>query len=68
MSREEATQTDVVESKIRLQQLQGLRAHIKNDFNVAEKHFQKPTELESMNSYSYGPPHIQKPTHELYAD
>ncbi len=68
VSREEATQTDVVESKIRLQQLKGLHATIKKDFAVAEEHFQKSIELESTISYSYGPPHIQKPTHELYAD
>ncbi len=28
----------------------------------------KSTELEDSGDYSYGPPVIQKPTHELYAD
>ncbi len=68
VSREEATQTDLVESKIRLHQLKGLHANMSSSFTEAEEHFLKSIALENSISYSYGPPHIQKPTHELYAD
>jgi len=68
VSREEATQTDLVESKVRLQQLKGLQADLSSQFTLAETHFLKSIELENSISYSYGPPKIQKPTHELYAD
>lgn len=67
-SREEATQTDVVESKIRLHQLKGLQAQMNSNLTLAEDHFLETIALENTISYSYGPPHIQKPTHELYAD
>ena len=68
VSREEATQTDLVESKIRLNQLKGLQANNSGNLASAEEHFLKSIDLESNISYSYGPPHIKKPTHELYAD
>ncbi|NNF30703.1 MAG: hypothetical protein HKO97_09865 [Flavobacteriaceae bacterium] len=68
VSREEANQTDLIESKIRLNQLKGLRADLDSDPVAAEEHFLKSIELEKSISYSYGPPHIQKPTRELYAD
>ncbi|MEH6535896.1 MAG: hypothetical protein V7719_05860 [Psychroserpens sp.] len=68
VSRSEATQTDLVESKIRLNQLKGLQANTSSSITSAEEHFLKSIALESSISYSYGPPHIQKPTHELYAD
>jgi tetratricopeptide (TPR) repeat protein len=68
VSREEATQTDLVESEIRLFQLKGLRANLDSNPILAETHFLKSIELQESISYSYGPPHIQKPTHELYAD
>jgi len=67
VSREEATRTDLIESKVRLQQLKGLQASMNADFTTAEAHFLKSIELENSISYSYGPPKIQKPTHELYA-
>lgn len=68
VSRQEATQTDLVESKVRLQQLKGLLANMNSNVTKAEEHFLKSIDLESSISYSYGPPSIQKPTHELYAD
>jgi tetratricopeptide (TPR) repeat protein len=68
VSREEATQTDLVKSKIRLHQLKGMQANMNSNFTAAEEHFLKSIDLESTVSYSYGPPSIQKPTHELYAD
>jgi hypothetical protein len=68
VSRDEATQTDLVKSKIRVEQLKGLQANMNSNFTAAEEHFLSSIELESSISYSYGPPSIQKPTHELYAD
>lgn len=68
VSGEEATQTDLVKSKVRLHQLKGLQANMSSSFTNAEEHFRTSIDLESSISYSYGPPSIQKPTHELYAD
>jgi hypothetical protein len=49
-------------------QLRGLRAWLDNDVEQAERWLKKSTEMEDNLSYSYGPPFIQKPTHELYAE
>jgi hypothetical protein len=68
VSREEATQTELVACKIRLHQVKGLQANVNSNFTSAEAHFITSIDLESNISYSYGPPQIQKPTHELYAD
>ena len=45
-----------------------LRAELYNDTKLAEEHFMESIEIENSISYSYGPPSIQKPTHEMYAD
>ncbi len=68
VSRDEATQTDLVEAQIRQHQLQGLKASLRGENALAEDHFLKSIDLEESISYSYGPPHIQKPPRELYAD
>ncbi len=68
VSRDEATEMDLKESIIRQEQLLGLLADLKRDPELAETHFLKSIEVENSISYSYGPPAIQKPTHELYAD
>jgi tetratricopeptide (TPR) repeat protein len=68
ISRDEASKTDLVESKIRQTQLRALRASLENDKALAEKYFLESIELEESISYSYGPPSIQKPTRELYGD
>ncbi len=68
VSREEATQRDLVEGKIRMSQLKGLLADLNSDIVKAEEYFLTSIDLNNSISYSYGPPHIQKPTHELYAD
>ena len=39
-----------------------------NNATLAEAHFLKAIELDESISYSFGPPSIQKPTYELYAD
>lgn len=68
VSRDEATQTDLIEAQIRRLQLQGLRASFQKDTILAKDHFLESIALEESISYSYGPPHIQKPPRELYAD
>ena len=67
-TRENTNQTDIEESKTMEMQLLGLLAWLRNDQENAESWLQKSVELEESLSYSYGPPFIQKPTHELYAE
>jgi hypothetical protein len=45
-----------------------LLAWLNNDHINAEKWLKESVVLEESLSYSYGPPFIQKPTHELYAE
>ncbi|GHC51450.1 tetratricopeptide repeat protein [Ulvibacter litoralis] len=68
VSRDEATQTDLKEAQIRQNQLLALQAEMNQNQALAEQHFLKSIAIENSISYSYGPPVIQKPTHELYAD
>ena len=68
VSRDEASETDLVKSKIRQTQLRALRASLDSNNALTEKYFLESIELDETISYSYGPPSIQKPTRELYAD
>jgi len=68
VTRDEATEMDLKEAEIRQNQLLALRAQLQNDSKLAEDHFKKSIIIENGISYSYGPPVIQKPTHELYGD
>ena len=68
LTRENATQTNIEESRAMEMQLRGLRAWMEDDSTLAEQWLVKSVELEESLSYSYGPPFIQKPTRELYAD
>jgi hypothetical protein len=67
-SRDEANKTDLIESEIRKSQLEALSQSLRNNTALTEEHFLNSIELEESISYSYGPPAIQKPTRELYAD
>ncbi|GAA4281614.1 tetratricopeptide repeat protein [Gaetbulibacter aestuarii] len=67
-SRSLPTQSDVNEAKIMLLQLQGLQAWQENDPEQAEAHFKNSVTLHEQMSYSYGPPFIQKPPMEFYAE
>ena len=49
-------------------QLKGLHANLNSNYELAEEQLLASIELEEQISYSYGPPMIQKPTYELYAD
>lgn len=68
VSRDTATRSDLVSSQIRQHQLKGLLADLNGNSEDAESHFLQSIELDGTISYSYGPPAIQKPTRELYAD
>ena len=68
VSRDTATRSDLVSSQIRQYQLKALLADLNNNAETAEAFFLKSIELDGTISYSYGPPAIQKPTQELYAD
>jgi tetratricopeptide (TPR) repeat protein len=68
ISRDKATSSDIVKSQIRQNQLLALRASLLANSTLAESYFLKSIELDESISYSYGPPSIQKPTHELYAE
>ncbi|MEM7087323.1 MAG: hypothetical protein AAF489_14140 [Bacteroidota bacterium] len=68
VTRDEVSKRDILESQIRQFQLKGLAATLDENVELAEEFFLKSIELESSISYSFGPPFIQKPTLELYAD
>jgi len=65
---ESATRTNINESRIMEFQLRALKAWSDENNQEAEAWLKRSTELEDSLSYSYGPPFIQKPTHELYAE
>lgn len=58
----------LLETEIMMYQLKALRSWLDQDVKLTEEHFKKTLTLEEGLSYSYGPPVIQKPTNELYAD
>ena len=68
VSRADASQMDITETEVRVEQLLGLAAWLAGDSEQVEAHLLKSIELFEGMSLSYGPPHIQKPVRELYAD
>lgn len=67
-TREEAIQSDIDESEAMAMQLMALSSWLEKDMENAEHWFLRSMEKEENLSYSFGPPFIQKPSHELYAD
>lgn len=63
-----AQPSDIAEAKATLYQINALSYMLSGEDQLAEEFLLKSTELEDSGDYSYGPPSIQKPTHELYAD
>jgi hypothetical protein len=49
-------------------QIKALRSWLDNDKETTEDWLKKSVALQESLSFSYGPPFIQKPTHELYAE
>lgn len=62
------TPSMLVRTEIMMYQLKGLSAWLEKNTESSEKYLKKSLELEDGLSYSYGPPVVQFPTHELYAD
>ena len=68
VGRGDITKSDLQYALIQRHQLQALKADLNGETEKAEEHFISSIELDESMSYSYGPPFIQKPTRELYAD
>ena len=68
VSRSDVTHGDLAEVEVRIKQLQALQADLNGDMESADALFKEAVALEEALSYSYGPPHIQKPSNELYAN
>jgi hypothetical protein len=67
-NRDDTTPSMLVETEITMEQLKAMKSQLNDDPETTEMHLKRAVELEEGLSYSYGPPVIQKPTHELYAD
>lgn len=63
-----ARPSDIATAKAVLYQIYALGFMLSGDDDLAEEYLIKSTELEDSVDYSFGPPSIQKPTHEQYAD
>lgn len=63
-----ARPSEIVEAKAIFYQIKALGAMLAGEDRKVEDFLVKSTELEDSGDYSYGPPNIPKPTHELYAD
>ena len=68
VERDDTTPSNLTETQVMLEQLLALKAWLNNDSVTTEDHLKKSILLDESLSYSYGPPFIQKPSHELYAD
>ena len=67
-SRYNTSPSMLLETEIMMHQLMALSTWLDQNSELTEKHLRKTIALEENLSYSYGPPVIQKPTNELYAD
>ncbi|MFZ2906021.1 MAG: hypothetical protein WAZ98_07460 [Cyclobacteriaceae bacterium] len=67
-NRENATELDINLSHVMEMELRAMQAMMQNDLKSAEKWLQDASKLEESVSYSYGPPAIVKPSHELYGE
>jgi tetratricopeptide (TPR) repeat protein len=67
-NREIPNRTDINESIVMKTQLMALQARLDNNIIETEKLLKESVLLQDQLPYSYGPPFIQKPTKELYAE
>lgn len=67
-NRENATDLDINLSHVMEMELRAMQAWMQNDLKATEKWLQEATALEESVSYSYGPPAVVKPSHELYGE
>ena len=68
LSPEATMQSDIDQSEVMTLQLMALRSQLVKDELATEKYLQLSIEKEEALSFIFGPPFIQKPTHEQYAD
>lgn len=67
-TRENATELDINLSKVIELELRAMSAWMQKDFKATEKWLKDASQLEQNVSYSYGPPAVVKPSHELYGE
>lgn len=67
-SRENATELDINLSHVIEMELRAMHAWKQKDLKATERWLQDATKLEESVSYSYGPPAVVKPSHELYGE
>lgn len=68
INRSIATAGDLEKTEIMELELKAMLALLKKNTAEAQKNFIQATELESKTSYAFGPPHIAKPSFELYGE
>ena len=68
INRSIATTGDLEKTEVMELELKAMLALLKKNNTEAEKHFMQATDLEKRTSYAYGPPHIAKPSFELYGE
>jgi tetratricopeptide (TPR) repeat protein len=68
INRSIATVGDIEKAEIMELELKAMLAVLKQDNTEAQKHLIQATVLESRTSYAYGPPHVAKPSFELYGE
>jgi tetratricopeptide (TPR) repeat protein len=67
-NRENATVLDVNLSHVLEMELRAMQAWMQNDLETTERWLKEASTLEANVSYSYGPPAVVKPSHELYGE
>ena len=68
VSRETPSESNIKEAQAMEAQLRAMYHWLDNDTDKTEEWLKKSVEIENELSYSFGPPFIQKPTLELYAE
>ena len=68
INRNMPTMGDLQKTEVIELELKALLAMLKNNPAEAQRIFIQATDIESKTSYAYGPPHIAKPSFELYGE
>src|SRR5688572_8934237 len=68
INRSIATISDLEKTEVVELELKAMLALLRKNAVEVQKNFIQATELESKTSYAYGPPHIAKPSFELYGE
>jgi tetratricopeptide (TPR) repeat protein len=68
INRSIATLGDLQKTEVMELELKAMLALLKKNNTEAQKNFIQATDLESKTSFAYGPPHVAKPSFELYGE